>query len=105
MPLSHHADYNEIAPTGSVQVVSSRPTDGPTTCGIYAHSFPDRRLPPLNQQLTIDYTPARCMPKPVNTELPRGVDRRHGRQWTGGGARETPVTCTGVEWSPGDLNP
>ncbi|MEU7925993.1 hypothetical protein [Micromonospora sp. NPDC049107] len=47
--------------------------DGPTTCGIYERSFPDRRLPPLHQQLTIDYTPSRCMPEPVNTELSRGV--------------------------------
>jgi hypothetical protein len=47
--------------------------DGPTTCGIYERSFPDRRLPPLHQQLTIDYSPDRCLPKPVNTELPRAV--------------------------------
>ncbi|WP_030487645.1 hypothetical protein [Micromonospora chokoriensis] len=53
-----------------VRVVTA---DGPTTCGIGARSFPDRRLPSLHQQLTIDYTPARCMPKPINTEMPRGV--------------------------------
>ncbi|MFF0231648.1 hypothetical protein ACFYPH_10545 [Micromonospora sp. NPDC005252] len=47
--------------------------DGPTTCGIYERSFPERRLPPLYQRLTVDYTPASCMPMPVNTELPRGV--------------------------------
>ncbi|MET8281364.1 hypothetical protein [Micromonospora sp. NPDC005174] len=47
--------------------------DGPTICGIYDKSFPDRRLPALHQRLTVDYTPARCMPEPVNTELPRGV--------------------------------
>ncbi|MCZ7377666.1 hypothetical protein [Micromonospora sp. WMMC250] len=47
--------------------------DGPTTCGIYARSFPNGRLPNLHQQLTVDYAPDRCMPEPVNTEMPRGV--------------------------------
>ncbi|MGV9210454.1 hypothetical protein ACTFTM_01170 [Micromonospora sp. RB23] len=68
-----------------IAVEPARTTDGPyvllrveaiggsTTCGIYERSFPDRRLPPLHQQLTIDYSPQRCMPEPVNTELPRGV--------------------------------
>ncbi|WFF02170.1 hypothetical protein [Micromonospora sp. WMMD964] len=47
--------------------------DGPTVCGIYAHSFPDGRLPAPHQRLTVDYTPERCMPEPVNTEMPRSV--------------------------------
>lgn len=45
--------------------------DGPTICGIDSRSFPDRRLPSLDHELTVDYTSARCTPAPVNAELPR----------------------------------
>ncbi|MEU8166508.1 hypothetical protein AB0B97_08315 [Micromonospora sp. NPDC049004] len=58
---------------GPYVLLRVNPVDGPTTCGIYERSFPDRRLPPLDERLTVDYTPARCMPKPVNTEMPRNV--------------------------------
>ncbi|MFI7215325.1 hypothetical protein [Micromonospora maritima] len=45
--------------------------DGPTICGIGSRAFPDGRLPSLDDELTVDYTPTMCAPAPVNAEMPR----------------------------------
>ncbi|SCL21511.1 hypothetical protein GA0074692_1193 [Micromonospora pallida] len=47
--------------------------DGPVICGIDQAAFPDRRLPALHAELTVDYHPTGCAPAPVSQALPRWV--------------------------------
>ncbi|MEO3746987.1 hypothetical protein [Plantactinospora sp. B5E13] len=44
---------------------------GPVICGIERDRFPERRLPPPQQRITVDHTPTGCAPPPVSNQLPR----------------------------------